>query len=369
MSQLEPYGHGGDLLTAQEAFGIPQMQLLDFSANINPLGPPQEVMQALQDSWSSIVHYPDPAQRAFRQAVSERLHVPYEWILAGNGAAECMALAILGLAPKTVGVIYPCFSEYETLARQFGAQIVSCTAAKEQQYKPDLSELYALFQQADLVFIGTPNNPTGVIYEKEELLEIAEQSRQTGTYVVMDEAFLDFVDVAHQASLLDQLERFPHVILIRSLTKMYAIPGIRLGFAIAHPDVIERMKGKQVSWSVNGLALRAGEVCMRETDFEEKTRELIRTERAYLRDELVNKFNLDVCASEANYLLVRTPKDRSVTQLQQLLGRKGILVRNCEKYPGLTPQDFRIAVRTREENRRLLAGLAEVWDKPFEEGE
>lgn len=363
MNSLEPFGHGGDLRTAQEQLGIPQVKLLDFSANINPLGPPASVLQVLKDGAASIVHYPDPAQRAFRQALHERLQLPVEWILAGNGAAECMALAILALAPKAVGVVYPCFSEYETLARQFGAQIVACHASVENQYKPVKSELYRVLQKTDLVFIGTPNNPTGTIYSMDELIEIAEWTEETQTYVVFDEAFLDFVEVNQRASLIGRLERYPWVIIIRSLTKMFAIPGLRLGYAVAHPTLIERMRNKQVTWSVNALALRVGEVCLQESEYEEQTRQLIRVEREFLRNHLESDFDMKVCKSEANYLLVHSSSTLPARTLQRQLGQKGILIRNCDQYPGLSAQAFRIAVRTREENIRLLTAIHEIREE------
>jgi len=360
MSRLEPFGHGGDLVTASERFGIPPLQLLDFSANINPLGPPPSVCALLQNGLASAVHYPDPAHRSFRRALAERLNVPDTWLLPGNGAAECMALAILALQPETVGVIQPCFSEYETLSRQFGAQVAVCRGDEQRQFKPEREKLRRLFEEADLVFVGTPNNPTGLLWERCELMEMAAWTAQTGTYLAVDEAFLDFVPEESQHSLLRELDSLPRVILIRSLTKMYAIPGLRLGYAVAQPVLIERMKRKQVSWSVNGLALAAGEACLRERQYEAKTRALIEQERAFLREVIEQRLGWQVWPGEANFLLVRAPEGLTADWLQERLGAKGILIRNCSMYPGLTVRDFRIAVRTGEENQRLADALTEV---------
>lgn len=361
MEVLERYGHGGDLLTAAQRFDVAAGDFLDYSANINPLGMPDSVKQMLLASLGDVTRYPDPGHRVFRQALASRLNVPEECFLPANGAAEAMALAVLGLQPRTIGVVYPCFSEYAQLARQFGAQVVGICGMEENGYKPDMSELRRLFEETDMIFVGSPNNPTGIVYQPDELLQMADWAQQTKTWLVVDEAFLDFVEEERQYSLAGQLDRFPHVILMRSMTKMYAIPGLRLGYAIAHPEVIGRMREKQVSWSVNALALRAGELCLAEREYEQRTRDLIAEERAYLSGFIRGELGWTVWVGEANFLLLRLPAEMTAGQLQERLGKKGILIRSCAMYPGLTDHDVRIAVRGREENERLTSALREVW--------
>jgi threonine-phosphate decarboxylase len=363
MGVLEMFGHGGDLISAAKRFGLPPSDFLDYSANINPLGMPASVREMLVTSISAVVRYPDPGHRSFRQALAERLQKPESWLLPANGAAEAMALAILGLQPQTVGVVYPCFSEYAQLSEQFGARVIGCYGVEENGYKPDPAQLFSLFQRADLVFMGSPNNPTGILYQPDELLRMAEWTDETNTWLVVDEAFLDFVQEERQFTLAGELERFPRVILMRSMTKMYAIPGLRLGYAIAHPDVIERMRGKQVSWSVNALALLAGELCLAEEAYEKKTRMLVAEERAYLTSFIREELGLQVWPGEANFLLFRSPESLPAEELQTSLGKKGVLIRSCAMYPGLTPHDVRIAVRGRSDNERLAAALREVWSE------
>lgn len=348
------------MLTAAQRFGVDPGQFLDYSANINPLGMPASVREMLLASLAAVAHYPDPGHRVFRRALANRLQMSEEWLLPANGAAEAMALAILGLQPQTVGVVYPCFSEYAQLSEQFGARVIGCFGKEEQGYKPDPVELHALFAQADLVFVGSPNNPTGILYQPDELLQMAEWTKETNTWLIVDEAFLDFVEEERQYTLATQLARFPRVILMRSMTKMYAIPGLRLGYAIAHPQVIAKMREKQVSWSVNTLALLAGELCLQEQAYEEQTRSLIKEERTYLINFIRSELGWRVWPGEANFLLLRSPESLPAEQLQARLGKKGVLIRNCAMYPGLTAHDVRIAVRGRAENERLLAALSEV---------
>uniref|UniRef100_UPI00313C3869 threonine-phosphate decarboxylase CobD n=2 Tax=Bacillus sp. OTU530 TaxID=3043862 RepID=UPI00313C3869 len=359
MAWIEAHGHGGDMLTAASVFGLEDRAFLDFSANINPLGPPPRVMELLRDQLSAIVHYPDPSQRLLKEKLAEKLHISSEHLVIGNGAAECMAVILLALQPKKVGIVNPCFSEYAQLATAFGAQVVSCEGRWERHYQPHLPDLFQLLSEADLVFIGHPNNPTGVVYTKEELTQIAEQAAKTNTYLVVDEAFLDFLPRSEQVTLLPNLNMHRHVILVRSMTKFYAIPGLRLGYAIAHPELIGQMKGKQVTWSVNQLALVAGEACLEEHGYEEKTIGLVRKQREYLKQQL-EELGLFVFPGQANFLLVRLQNGRTAADVQWDMGRRGILIRSCAMYPGLTVDDFRIAVRTKEENDQLLHVLKEI---------
>ncbi|MGE5703250.1 MAG: pyridoxal phosphate-dependent aminotransferase, partial [Clostridia bacterium] len=269
---------------------------------------------------------------------------------------ECMALAIQALQPSQVGVVYPCFSEYTELSGKYGARVKEIYGSAP-DYKPALEALETLIKDTDLVFIGSPNNPTGVTYEREELHALARASEAAGTWLVVDEAFLDFVDPQEQHSLLTELDTYPHVIIIRSMTKMFAIPGLRLGYAVAQPEVINRMKRKQITWSVNQLALLAGEVCLKEDAYVERTRQLISQERHALQTTLVHEFGWEVTIGAANFLLIRLPEYMTAEWMQDHLGQCGIMIRNCAMYPGLTAQHFRIAVRGRQENERLLAAF------------
>ncbi|MED0670913.1 threonine-phosphate decarboxylase CobD [Aneurinibacillus aneurinilyticus] len=367
MSRLEKFGHGGDLLTASALFNVEPEQLLDFSANINPLGPPEGVLEAIENAKNNIVHYPDPAHRKFLCALARKYAVPEEMLLVGNGAAECMALVLLALAPTAVGVIYPSFVEYTQLAQQYGAEVIGCVGREETGFLPVEEELGLLLDKVDILFIGHPNNPTGLMYSHETLSRLAVQAQEKDAYLVVDEAFIDFLPEENQPTLLKHLASYPHVILLRSLTKFYAIPGLRLGFAAAHPDVIARMKGKQVPWSVNCFALAAGEACCAAGEYEAATRRLIADERVYLHSRLSKDLRFRVWPGQANFLLIRLPEGQTAEAVQDGLGRRGIMIRNCAMYPGLTARDFRIAVRSREENNRLLRALAEMMGESIEE--
>jgi threonine-phosphate decarboxylase len=360
MAWIEKYGHGGDLLTAHQLFKKDSRELLDFSANINPLGPPARVIELLKERLETIVQYPDPAHRILKQKLAEKHSVSPEHILIGNGAAECIALILLGLRPQIVGVIYPCFSEYEQLSVAYGAKINSCYGKLELDFKPELSELILLIAESDLVFIGHPNNPTGIMYTEEELVQIAEYAEQTNTYLVIDEAFIDFLPRRKQLTLLQELERFKHVLIIRSMTKIYAIPGLRLGYVLSHPDLIHKLQAKQVTWSVNQMALIAGEAVLNEMEYEEETIALVQEQRRYVKHSIEENLGWVVFPGQANFLLVRITDGITSADLQWRMGEKGILIRSCAMYPGLTSQDFRIGIRTKKENDCLIQAFKEV---------
>jgi threonine-phosphate decarboxylase len=360
MGYIETFGHGGDLLTAASVFPISASQFLDFSANINPLGPPARVLQRITEELSTINRYPDPIHRNFRKALANDLKIEPNSILTGNGAAECLALTIQGLSPKKLGVVYPCFSEYTQLAKTYGVTVLSCYGNSKNLFQPDPIELEQLFQKVDMVIIGHPNNPTGMSYSHKQLTEMAQWAEQYDTYLVIDEAFIDFIEHEKRNTLLPVLHTYPHVILIRSMTKIFAIPGIRLGYSIATPRLIQKMKEKQIPWSVNQIALLAGEVCLKESDYLIKTRQLISQERGYLLRSIREQFHWQVWDSDVNFLLIRLPACISARRLQYLLGKHGILIRDCSMYPGLTEHDFRIAVNTRTDHERLISTIAEV---------
>lgn len=357
MAIIERFGHGGDILTASKQFGVETF--IDFSANINPLGPPVAVREAINNGLSSIMQYPDPAHRTLKAKISKQLTIPDEMILIGNGAAECMALCIQGLQPKRVGVIYPCFSEYEQLALKFGAEVKACYGLEENNFQASLEDIFSLLEETDLLFLGHPNNPTGNLYAYHELIQIAEFAKKFNTYLVVDEAFIDFIEGYEQLTLINEITNYSNVIIIRSMTKFYAIPGLRLGYMVAAPSIINTCKNKQVTWSVNQLALLAGEACFEDVSFSEQTVKLIQSERNYLENHIKCK----VYPSLVNYLLLKLPDELPAEALQANLGKKGILIRSCAMYPGLTDYHVRVAVKSRVDNEKLLYALNEVLER------
>ncbi|WP_338543961.1 threonine-phosphate decarboxylase CobD [Paenibacillus tundrae] len=357
---IEVFGHGGDVETAASRFGGNPANFLDFSANINPMGPPQNVLHALEQGLQTILRYPDPGHRSFKARLSEYLGVQPDQISVGNGAAESMALILLGLAPRTVGTVEPGFSEYSALARQFGAEVLHVYGREEMDWRAEVADIERLMDQVDLLFLGQPNNPNGVQYSVEVLHRLARSAEKTNTILVIDEAFMDFIPEARRQSLAPRLNEYPQVMIIRSMTKFYAIPGLRLGYALARSELIQAMTAKQVTWSVNGLALIAGEACLRDGEgFEQETLAYVSRERNLLTEGL-EACGCQVTRGEANFILARLPEPWSATAMQAALGERGILIRSCAMYPGLGERHVRFAVKDADANGRLLSAMQSV---------
>lgn len=351
---LERYGHGGDLWTAEEAFGRPKEQFLDFSSNMNPLGPPSAVKDILREQWSDIVKYPDPAVRELRSKLSQKYEIPMESILVGNGAAELIDLTARVLKPTVTGLARPSFSEYEEAIHKSGGGIYNIPLTHLNQFELQEQAIEAAYSQVDLFFLGHPNNPTGRLLSRQVLNALMQSQHK----VVLDEAFMDFVPNEHKHSLLQLAATSQRLIVIRSMTKFFSIPGIRLGFMVAHPDRIRQIQSQQVQWSVNYLAQRIGAAVIDDGAFEQISRQWLMEEKPWLTEQL-RQLGLEVVFSDVNFLLFSFPESMGITvkQAQKHMGHQGILIRDASLFAGLNTRYCRVAIRLREDNERLIKGL------------
>lgn len=350
--ELERYGHGGDWLTATEAFGRPEGGWLDYSSNMNPFGPPEVVGDLMRERWRDIARYPDPAVRGLTNKLSQAYRIPPESILVGNGAAELIDLVVRVLRPAETILARPSFTEYEDAVRKAGGAIRSAPLARDRAFELSLA------QEAGerTVFLGHPNNPTGRIVPA----RVLDALRLSGTRMILDEAFLDFLPDEEGISYVRHAAESPRIQVIRSMTKFYAIPGIRLGFLVAHPDIVRRLREAQTHWSVNFLAQLIGEAVLEERTYADRTRAWLQEERPWLAGVL-SALGLTVFPSDTNFLLISLPADsgRDVRQLQRAMAGKGILIRDASLFEGLDASFFRLAVRLRQDNERLLRALKE----------
>ncbi|NQX70718.1 threonine-phosphate decarboxylase [Paenibacillus alba] len=351
---LERYGHGGDLRTAEEAYGKPEMGFLDFSSNMNPLGPPSVVRHILREGWRDIVQYPDPAVRELRSKLSAKYNIPMESILVGNGAAELIDLTARVLKPQVTGLARPSFSEYEEAVHKSGGGIYNIPLHAQHQFVLQQQDVEAAQAEVDLLFLGHPNNPSGKLISRDVLAMLLQGDHPC----VLDEAFMDFVPNEQEHSLLQHAAESQRLVVLRSMTKFYSIPGIRLGFMVAHPDRIKLAQQLQVQWSVNYLAQRIGTAVLEDEAFEISSRQWLQEEKPWLIQQL-EQLGLDVVHGEVNFLLFSFPVSMGVTvkQAQQHMGRQGILIRDASLFAGLNERYCRVAVRLREDNCRLIAGL------------
>ena len=344
--------HGGDWAGFLREQGyLP----LDYSSNVSPLGVPEGVRAALCAAANWADRYPDPLCRELRGALSRKENVPAEHILCGNGAADLIFRAVLARRPRRALVTAPTFAEYETALQTVGCTVEHAVLKAENGFALDKDFLHAITPGTDMVFLCEPNNPTGVTTAPALLTQILERCRVTGTLLVLDECFGDFLDAPEAHTRKADLAEFPNLLLLKAFTKLYAMAGVRLGYALcADTDFLERMRRTGQPWAVSSLAQAAGVAALEETDYVCRVRELTAMERAWLIGQLTG-LGLRVIPGEANYLLFRSP-----CPLKEPLARQGILLRNCGNYVGLDDTWYRIAVRTRTDNRRLIEALGEV---------
>jgi len=351
--------HGGNLVWAASLAGCSPSAILDFSASINPLGPPLSAIASITAHLGALRDYPDPESRDLRCALGNFHALAPEWILPGNGSAELLTWVCRELAAlRATYLPVPAFGDYRRALKAFDATIIPCLmdidgGLAEQDVPLRLDQPLAFDLGGCGVLFNNPHNPTGRLFSRESLRPYLEQFG----LVVVDEAFMDFLPSDTQQSVIDWVPTYPNLVVLRSLTKFYSLPGLRLGYAIAHPERLRRWQQWRDPWSVNTLAAAAAIAVLQDIDFQQQTLDWLPPARTQLFDGLAQIPGLLPYPGAANYLLVQT--EQSAVELQlRLLKQRQILIRNCLSFPELGDRFFRVAVRTQAENRQLLDGLA-----------
>lgn len=353
--------HGGNLIWAATVANCSPSDILDFSASINPWGPPLSALSAIYSHLSDLNAYPNPDYAELRQAIAVAVNgamahesLEADWILPGNGAAELLTWAGRELAQlDATYLLTPAFGDYKRTLNAFDGTVIECPLSMA-----SVELKFSLPQPSNSrsgLLINNPHNPTGKLFSAQGLLELLEQF----ALVVVDEAFMDFLLPRQQQSLMSWVKEFENLVILRSLTKFYSLPGLRLGYAIAHPQRLKKWQGWRDPWPVNSLAVAAGIAVLQDTEFQEQTWHWLEETRPKLYQDLANIPGLKPFKSVANFILVES--DYSVSQLQlKLLKNHQILIRDCLSFPSLGDRYFRVAVKTETQNQRLIEALTTV---------
>ena len=326
--------HGGDIYRHPE--------VTDFSVNSNPLGPPKGVIRALEESLGEIACYPDMRCEKLREAIGQFEKTPPEAVLCGNGAAELFFAAAWAQKPGKGLVTAPAFSEYERALGAAGGQTEFYELKEEQEFQVGADFLERITPEVDLVFLCSPNNPTAL-----------ERCRACGARLVLDECFIDFLEDPGQYEARDLIREYPELLVVKAFTKSFAMPGLRLGYALCGvPKFLKRMQEMLQPWNVSLPAQVAGVAALQGAEgYLEETRKVVARGRAFIREGL-EACGFPVYGSKANYVFF---KGRPGLYREALAA--GFLIRDCGNYRGLSDGFFRVAVRTEEENERLMAWL------------
>jgi L-threonine-O-3-phosphate decarboxylase len=391
---MQQQAHGGNLAWAAALAGCPPDAIVDFSASISPLGPPSSVIQAIASQLGNLRHYPDPDYGELRLALSHFHQLPPEWILPGNGSAELLTLVGRSLSELAATILLtPAFGDYYRTLTAYGAKVLefpldvkaggstslrdaprsllprrgTATLSDQRQEaegRINLSPPFSLFPHLPTslsqnygLLINNPHNPTGRLFSRKSLLPYLEEF----ALVVVDEAFMDFLPPEHEQSLIAWVQEYPNLVILRSLTKFYSLPGLRLGYAIAHPDLLNQWKSWRDPWPVNTLAAAAAIAAIQDREFQIQTWQWLPLARHQLVQGLACLPGLKPEPGAVNFLLVESQQPAPGLQ-QKLLQQHQILIRDCLSFKELGDRFFRIAVRAESDNQRLLTALQSILE-------
>ncbi|MDD2629295.1 MAG: threonine-phosphate decarboxylase CobD [Limnochordia bacterium] len=336
-------------------YGDDREDVLDFSVNINPLGPPKSVLACLEESLAQIHRYPEIEGAKHKELLAKRLGIEPEEVMLGNGGIELIYLYARAMAHERALIIQPTFNEYERAFRLARTEVYHHVLQAADNFQVDLARLHKQIRQVkpDVIVLCNPNNPTGSYLSPSGLAAIFQKA--SGCHFFIDESFVDFGGVGMPWGLIKE---YP-VFVLRSMTKFYAMPGIRLGYGVANSKIIAQMRVYKEPWTVNQLALKALACVVDDEEYLKTTKEWFRTEKDYLYRRLMAIRSIQVFPSHCNFHLIKY-QNAATSVLQSRLLQAGIYIRTCEDFVGLGGEFYRMAVKTREDNQRLLAALTQI---------
>lgn len=358
--------HGGNIYRFAEESGIPEKNVIDFSASINPLGISKSIQLGIQRAVKTLPNYPDPDTKELTQHLSIHYDIEPGSIICGNGSTELIYLIVRALRPANVLITAPTFSEYERACNvSCKSQVAVYKLKKGNNFDINPDEFIAAMANRrnssfishnsslpfDMAFLCNPNNPTGRLVKREDMAKIADAAYELKCYLIVDEAFMDFLP---DESIIRTVERNPYLIVLRSMTKFYALSGLRLGYGVFPQGIADLIKKHKEPWAVNSLAQRAGVIALNDTSYREKTFRVIRKEKEFMEKDF-RKLGIDHLPTAANYYLIKLDNAKSIIVS---LGNKGMLVRDCSNFAGLDESYIRVAVKSHRDNMCLLKELS-----------
>lgn len=355
--------HGSDLEKIEKIYGIRKEDIVSFSANVNPLGLSENLKKELAERLDVITTYPDREYTKLRQTIGAYCHTDYKNIVVGNGSTELISLMIQLRAPKQALIVAPTYSEYEREVTLQGGSISYFEVKEEDNFVLDIPALKkAVTLQTDLLILCNPNNPTSHAVTASDMEQILQHCKQTDTLVMVDETYIEFADNYEEIASIPLTEAYDNLVVLRGISKFFAAPGLRLGYAVTgNKEIIEHIHTKQNPWTINSLAETAGTIMFTDTEYIHAVKNLISTERGRVCHALSEIPGLKVYPASANFVLVRITKNGiNADDLFDAAVRNHMMIRNCSSFQYLDNSYFRLCFMSPADNDRLLDCIRSV---------
>jgi threonine-phosphate decarboxylase len=353
--------HGGEVWDIANETGVNVEDLVDFSSSINPLGISPHALEAMKNSFNKLSLYPDSNSTALREAIACHFGtISKNNVVVGNGSTELIYLFSQVFLNKgdIALVAAPSFGEYANAIVMSGSKPKHLKVSRDFQIEPDIFKQE--MKGAKAVFLCNPNNPTSMLIPHEMLLEIVEKALEERIVVFLDEDFIEFVQDEKRHSLVNAMGKYPNVFVLRTFTKFYGLTGLRVGYGIADEDTIEVFSRVKMPWNVNSLAQAAAVAALADEEHSRRTMEVVKAEKEFLSCELSRVRGFRVFPADTNFIFLDIRQSGfTAAQLREKMIKHGVLVRDCSSFTGLDAFYIRVAVRTRNENERLLDAFKE----------
>jgi threonine-phosphate decarboxylase len=347
---------GSKIQTIMQRYDLERRRIIDFSSNVNPLGPSSSALRAAKKSLSLIDHYPDPVSTQLRRAIARYHGIAPEQVLCGNGSLSLIHLITRSLKPKKVLIPIPTFTEYAAAVEAAGGEVVPFRLKERNGFHVDPVEMAFALKGMDMAFLCNPNEPTGMLISKDEMSEIMRSAFEQGVRLVVDEAFMDYCD---SSTMIKEAVQSSNLTCIRTFTTFFGMPGLRVGYAVSNESTITVLREGQEFWAASVPAEYAAIAALNDWGHIKKTRRLIERERDRLLSSLRVLPGVETFPGAANFILIKLISfDAAV--LCDRLGEQGLLVREGSSIPGLDGRYIQIAVRTGRENKRLIRALRKL---------
>jgi threonine-phosphate decarboxylase len=358
---LKPCIHGAELLGAAEQSGIQPEAISDFSSSVNPLGPSKKALESAKEAFSQIAAYPDSNSNQLRRIIAAHFGIDKAQIVVGNGSTELMYLfadVFLNQEDKVV-MPAPTFGEYESAVCKTGETPIFVKL--NDKFSIDVDAFKHEMTGAKMVFLCNPNNPTSMLIPKEALTEIVETALEQNTLVFLDEDFLEFVEGERSLSMISQIDEFSNLFILRSFTKIFGLTGLRVGYGIANKDIIDMLTRAKIPWNVNCIGQAAAVAALNDDEHLRVTLEVVNKEKKWLAKELCNLKGFSFSMPDANFFFIDVHKSGfTATELKNSMLKKGLLIRDCTSFKGLDEYYIRVAVKTHDENLRLIEAFKRI---------